>query len=64
MFKEKERIAIGVMDEYRCNLQSASYLYDEMQDCIWEWIENNGYPNEFIEFLDAEVVFWAGPGND
>ena len=64
MFKEKESIALRVMDEYRCDLHNASDLYEEMLDCITQWADENGYSIDFFDDIDVEGVFWAGPGED
>ena len=68
MFGLKERIALGVMEEMRCPLQFASNLYDEMQDKIDEYCEDNGL--DYDKMWEAssgdlvEDVFWEGCSAD
>lgn len=56
LFKEKSMIAWDIMDKWRCPLQMASSLYDEMYDCICDYCEDHGIDMEEKE-IDVEEVF-------
>jgi len=62
-FFQKEAIALNNIDDMRCSLDYAMpQLYYEMSEAIANWAEENDYSVDFVEGIDVEEVFWAGPG--
>ena len=58
-FNERESLALARMDIERCPLQTAdNSLYNEMQDAVADWCDDNGFSYEFdLSDIDIEEIF-------
>ena len=65
LFQQKEAIALDNIDRWRYPLDHAMpQLYNEMYECIGDWCDENDYAIDYLDDIDVEEVFWAGPGED
>lgn len=52
----KAELAFDIIDKWRCDLHTASGLYEEIADCIEEFCEDHELDSEDF---DVEEIFWT-----